>query len=108
MARNTHQSIDRRMPAVLALVALLALVACSADSMSSAYLQANSAALHQGASATAQPMQFIVEPGASARSVAAQLEAAGLIQDARLFEAYVRASGLAGKLQAGAYTSART
>jgi UPF0755 protein len=72
--------------------------------MSSAYLQANNAALHQGASATPQPTQFIVEPGATARSVAAQLQAEGLIKDARLFEAYVRASGLASKLQAGAYT----
>ena len=36
--------------------------------------------------------------------MAADLQAAGLITDARLFEAYVRASGLAGKLQAGTYT----
>jgi UPF0755 protein len=72
--------------------------------MSSAYLQANNAALHQSASATAQPMPFVVEPGASARSVAAQLQAEGLVKDARLFEAYVRASGLAGRLQAGTYT----
>ena len=108
MARNTRQSITgslaRWMPVLLALVVVPALAACSSDSMSSAYLQANSAALHQGASATAQPTQFVVEPGASARTVAAQLQAEGLIKDARLFEAYVRASGLAGKLQAGTYT----
>jgi len=104
MARNTRQSLARWMPATLALVVILALAACSSDSMSSAYLQANNAALHQGASATAQPTQFVVEPGASARTVAAQLQADGLIKDAKLFEAYVRASGLAGKLQAGAYT----
>ena len=108
MARNTRQSITgsiaRWMPVFLALVVILVLAACSSDSMSSAYLQANSAALHQGASATAQPTQFVVEPGASARTVAAQLQAEGLIKDARLFEAYVRASGLAGKLQAGTYT----
>ena len=36
--------------------------------------------------------------------MAAQLQAEGLIKDARLFEAYVRASGLAGRLQAGTYT----
>ena len=98
-----HPSIDTLAgcSVPLALVVILALAACSSDSMSSAYLQANNAALHQGASATAQPTQFVVEPGASARSVAAQLQAEGLIKDAKLFEAYVRASGLAGKLQAG-------
>ncbi len=108
MARNTRQSMAgstaRWMPVLLVLVVVSALGACSSDSMSSAYLQANNAALHQGASAIAQPMQFVVEPGASARTVAAQLQAEGLIKDARLFEAYVRASGLAGKLQAGTYT----
>jgi len=104
MARNTPRSIAPWLPVPLALVVVLALAGCSSDSVSSAYLQANNAALHQGASATAQPTQFVIEPGASARTVAAQLQAEGLIKDARLFEAYVRASGLAGKLQAGAYT----
>jgi len=87
---------------VISAVALL--TACSADFLSSAYLQTNSAALHQPASATAEPTQFVVEPGATGRSIAAALQARGLITDARLFEAYVRASGLSDRLQAGAYT----
>ena len=91
--------------ALLAVACMAAvLAACSPDTLSSAYLQANSAALHRAASATSQPMQFVVAPGATARSIAAQLQAAGLITDARLFEAYVRASGLADKMQAGTYT----
>ena len=74
MARNTRQSIPRSLlagcpsPAVVVVVVVLA--ACPSDSMSSAYLQANNVASHQGASAAAQPTQFVVEPGASARSVA--------------------------------------
>ncbi len=94
-------------PVLLRLISALAallLTTCSPDSLSSAYLQANSAALHQAASATSQPMQFVIEPGSTARSVATDLQAKGLITDAKLFEAYVRASGLASKLQAGAYT----
>jgi UPF0755 protein len=80
------------------------LAACSPETLSSAYLQANSAALHQAVSVTPQPMQFVVAPGSTARSIAAELQTAGLITDARLFEAYVRASGLAARMQAGAYT----
>lgn len=87
----------------MVLTALL-LTACSADTLSSAYLQANSAALHQPASATPAPTQFVIESGATGRSIAAALQARGLITDARLFEAYVRASGLSDRLQAGAYT----
>jgi len=86
------------------LLAALVLTGCSPDSLSSAYLQANGAALHQPVSATAQPMQFIVAPGATARGIAAALQEQGLIADARLFEAYVRASGLANRMQAGTYT----
>jgi UPF0755 protein len=103
MIRATDLPARRRLIAGFTLLALLACAACSSDSVSSAYLHANSAALHQGASDTMQPTQFVIEPGASARRVASQLQDAGLIKDARLFEAYLRASGLAGKLQAGAY-----
>jgi len=88
--------------AVWVLCALL--IGCSPESLSSAYLQANSAALHQPVSATPQPAPFVVPAGATARSIAAALQEQGLIADARLFEAYVRASGLAHKMQAGAYT----
>ncbi len=89
--------------AALILTAAL-LIGCSSEPWASAYLKTHSAALHQAVSATPQPMQFVVPSGATARSIAAALQAQGLIGDARLFEAYVRASGLADRLQAGTYT----
>lgn len=92
-----------RVAALLALCAGL-IAGCSADALSAAYLQAHSAALHQPLRSEPQPMQFIVPSGATARSIALALQEQGLIADARLFEAYVRASGLADRLQAGAYT----
>jgi len=95
-------NVIRTFLATLLIAALAA--GCSSEALSSAYLQGNSAALHQPASATAQPVQFVVAPGATARTIAAALQEQGLITDARLFEAYVRTSGLANRLQAGAYT----
>jgi UPF0755 protein len=82
----------------------LALAACSGDAVLAAYLSANREGLNRPAASTPHPMQFVVQPGSTARTIAENLQNAGLIHDARLFEAYVRVNGLAGKLQAGAYT----
>ena len=72
--------------------------------MLSAYLQTHRDQLAQRASATPQPTQFVIEPGTPARTVAQNLQDAGLISDARLFEAYVRANNLGNRLQAGTFT----
>jgi peptidoglycan lytic transglycosylase G len=82
----------------------LALAACSGDQLLAAYLATNHEALERPAATTPHPAQFVVQPGSTARVIAENLQNAGLINDARLFEAYVRVNGLAGDLQAGAYT----
>ena len=86
---------------LLLLAALL--TACSGDAVSVAYLEANRGRLDQPLDPAGKPRQFVVQPGATARAIAENLAGAGLISDARLFEAYVRASGLAPQLQAGTY-----
>ncbi len=80
------------------------LVGCSSDALLAAYLDAHRAELQRPASTLPRPVQFEVKPGMSARAIAQELEAAGVITDARLFEAYVRVNGLAGRLEAGTYT----
>jgi peptidoglycan lytic transglycosylase G len=82
----------------------LGVASCSSDQLLSAYLSANRQGLQQPASATPHPTQFVVQPGSTARAIAENLQNAGFIADARLFEAYLRVNGLAEKLQAGAYT----
>ncbi len=77
--------------------------ACGGEALSAAYLEANRARLEQPADPDGAPRQFVVQPGATARTIAENLAGAGLITDARLFEAYVRANGLAPRLQAGVY-----
>jgi UPF0755 protein len=46
----------------------------------------------------------VVEPGTPARTIAENLAGQGLITDARLFEAYVRTTGMAERLEAGTFT----
>jgi peptidoglycan lytic transglycosylase G len=82
----------------------MALTGCSGDQLLSAYLAANREALQRPAATAPRPMQFVVQPGTPARRIAENLQNAGLINDARLFEAYVRVNGLADDLEAGAYT----
>jgi UPF0755 protein len=94
----------RNLVSLLWLIFILFLASCSADAVLSGYLQTNRAKLDQPASAENQPRPFVVQPGQTARGIAENLAGAGLITDARLFEAYVRAEGLADKLQAGAFT----
>lgn len=50
-----------------------------------------------------QPMPFVVTAGESADIVAANLQAAGLISDADLFQAYIRYYGIDTQLEAGEF-----
>lgn len=90
---------------VLLIALLLFLPGCSLGSemMLRVYLQTHSAQVQQAASTDSKPVRFVVEPGSPARIIAQQLQAAGLITDARLFEAYVRVNNLAAGLEAGAF-----
>ncbi|MBX3013508.1 MAG: endolytic transglycosylase MltG [Caldilineaceae bacterium] len=71
--------------------------------MQQVYLQMNREKVQQAASTTPRPVRFVVAPGTPARLIGQQLETAGLITDAQLFEAYVRVNGLAAGLEAGAF-----
>ena len=53
-----------------------------------------------------RPIKFRVEPGTPARQIGRDLEEAGLIRDALLFEAFVRANGLDNQIQAGTFVLA--
>lgn len=76
---------------------------CTQDAILADYLNRNQAALQQPYSDSAEVVPFRVEPGTPARQIALNLAEAGLIQDARLFEAYVRTQGIAQRLEAGDY-----
>ena len=89
---------------LLLATALTLLTACDSGSALSVYLEANRAQLSQPAGVDTEPISFVVPPGAPAKTIAQNLQAAGLVSDALLFEAYVRASGLASRLEAGEYT----
>lgn len=97
--------MKRSLPILIA--SLLAIIwltaACGGDTLSAAYLETNRARLDQPVDPAGQPRQFVVQPGSTARAIAENLAGAGLISDARLFEAYVRTNGLAPRLQAGTY-----
>jgi UPF0755 protein len=93
-----------RLTIFLLITALALVAACDSGSALSVYLEANRAQLGQPAGVDPRPVTFIVPPGAPAKAIAQNLQAAGLIGDALLFEAYVRAGGLAGQLEAGEYT----
>ncbi len=87
--------------AVLVGVALL-LAACSrGEAGLELYLRANQAGLDRPASVDTRTVRFAVLPGTPARTVGQQLEQAGLIRDATLFEAYMRVHGLDGQLASG-------
>lgn len=106
MGAGRQAGVRRKMGLALvgALALVLVLTGCSGDQLLGAYLAANREALERPAASTPRPMQFVVQPGSTARTIAENLQNAGLINDARLFEAYLRANGLAAKLQAGKYT----
>jgi UPF0755 protein len=89
----------------IALTLLLLMAGCGLGgaAMQQFYLQTHSAEVQQAASTDARPVRFTVAPGTPARMIGQQLAAAGLITDARLFEAYVRVNGLVAGLEAGAF-----
>ncbi|MCS6880650.1 MAG: endolytic transglycosylase MltG [Oscillochloridaceae bacterium] len=60
------------------------------------------------AAAVGDPVEFIVEPGASASDIATALKAEGLIRQPALFTLLVRSQGLENKLQAGRYVLSPT
>ena len=97
--------MPRHLVHILLLMTLAALLAaCDSGSALSVYLEANRARLSQPAGVDPQPVRFVVPPGSPAKVIAQDLQAAGLVGDALLFEAYVRAGGLASQLEAGEYT----
>jgi len=104
--RSCNLPVERHylLALLAAIVVLLLSVACSADTMHATYLQSNHEQLSVPASLTPQPTHFVVPDGTAARTISQNLQAAGLIKDAQLFEAYVRVNQLSGRLQAGAYT----
>jgi len=88
-------------------IALIVLAGCSGGGGERAlnlYLMANQDQLATAVSPEDRPVRFEVTPGMSARSIGQQLEDAGLIQDATLFEAYVRVNDMASQLAAGLFT----
>lgn len=95
--------MQRSKLALLILTCVLALAGCSSDPALSLYLEANRDRLAQRASDQPSPTQFVVAPGTPARAIAEELQRAGLIDDALLFEAYVRVNGLANRLEAGQF-----
>ena len=103
------QHLPARRPLLVALLlaGILLVAACSRSGPGlDLYLRSNEAALDQPASVYDRPVRFVVEPGTPARTIGQNLEQAGLIRDAMLFEAFVRVNGLDGRLAAGAYTLA--
>jgi UPF0755 protein len=82
----------------------LTLAACGSSGLTArAYLAANQDDLTRRISVDQRPVTFVVEPGTPARGIGQQLQSAGLIEDATLFEAYVRVNGLAERMNAGSF-----
>ncbi|MBI3958152.1 MAG: endolytic transglycosylase MltG [Chloroflexi bacterium] len=92
-------------PLPLWFIALLLLFSagCSRQDVLVSYLANNEEAIYRPYSVDTRPMRFEVTPGSTARAIAEQLAAAGLIGDATLFEAYVRVQGIGDRLEAGTY-----
>lgn len=86
----------------LLLLILFSLAGCG-DVMQRVYLQGRQEQVNQAVSAADHPTRFVVEPGTPARLIGQNLADAGLINDARLFEAYVRVSGVSAQLEAGTF-----
>jgi UPF0755 protein len=101
--RPIRLNLNLSLGLILGLSLSLVLAGCTGDTVLNAYLETNRANLDQPVSAVPSPTQFVIQPGQPARTIAENLANAGLIADARLFEAYVRVNGLANSLQSGAY-----
>lgn len=87
---------------ILLSVAGLTLSGCN-DLMQRVYLQGRTDEVNVAVSTDDNPRRFVVESGTTARQISQNLVAAGLINDARLFEAYVRVNGIATQLEAGTF-----
>lgn len=89
----------------LALLWFLMLLAagCSSDQALAIYLETHREQLTRPSNPLAEPVEFTVAPGTPAKVIAQNLQQAGLIEDALLFEAYVRVNGLANRLEAGTF-----
>lgn len=94
----------RIMLIVLLMLGGWVVAACSGDTALSVYLETHRDQLSSAASTQDTPISFEVAPGSPAKVIAQDLQSTGLIDDALLFEAYVRMEGLANKLEAGTYT----
>ncbi len=93
--------------ALILILTLLLLAGCGRGSVGlDVYLRTNAAEVDKPASVDDRPVRFEVAPGTPARTVAQNLEQAGLIRDATLFEAFVRVNGLDSRLAAGTFTLA--
>ena len=88
---------------ILLLFLALFVAGCTREEALYDHLQENGAALDIPASEDSRLRRFTVEPGTPARNIAEQLAKVGLIRDAELFEAYVRATDMAPRLQAGTF-----
>jgi UPF0755 protein len=82
---------------------LLILTGCTREDVLQSYLASNEESLGQPHSVDTRAIRFEVTSGSTARSIAEQLAQAGLIGDATLFEAYVRVTGVAQRLEAGTF-----
>lgn len=87
----------------IALLLMLTVAGCGkANSMMlEDYLQGHQTELAIPANPQGAAVRFEVPPGTPAKAIGAALLEKGLITDATLFEAYVRANGLATELEAG-------
>ena len=82
---------------------LLAFAACTRADVLQSYLSSNEESLYTPHSVDSRPIRFEVAPGSTARGIGEQLAGAGLIDDATLFEAYVRVKGISQRLEAGTF-----
>ncbi len=92
---------------IVSLLLVLMLAGCG-DALQRVYLQGRQTQVDQAVGTQEVPTRFVVEPGTPARAIGQELAAAGLIADARLFEAYVRVNRLSARLEAGTFVLSPT
>ena len=90
------------------LLLLLLLLSGCGDITQRIYLQGRTDEINRVVSTDSTPVRFVVESGTPARLIGQNLQKAGLITDARLFEAYVRVNGLVTQLEAGTFVLAQS
>ncbi len=77
------------------------------DTLIGWYLGLHASDINTPPSDSDEPVDFVVERGETARSIAQRLQEKGLITNAKLFELYLRYYGLGTKLEAGHFTLRR-